>query len=150
MYNKIPQIRLQSVNMPMMDIRPMDVCVRYRLMLMEMVMLSIRFTIIVFVKMVFIMIVGMGVSNRFMSVKVPMHFPAEKQHTGKHQRSCHPVCSRGLFTQNNNGKDCAKERSRRKPGAGSCSPNLPQCMNEQDETSSVTERSYNEGSRNLR
>lgn len=101
---------------------------------------------IMLMEMVFVMFMRMRMSELFMPVVVPMHFPVEEEHPQKHERRRYPVRSRRAFTKNDDGEDGANERSRCEPGTRSGRSYFPQGMNEQDEAYSVAECSDYEGS----
>ena len=65
------------MNVPMVDVGPVRVRVNYRLVLMQRVMPSITFFIIMLMSMVLIMLMGMRMSKPFMPVGMLMDFPVQ-------------------------------------------------------------------------
>jgi hypothetical protein len=82
-----------------MNVGPVYVCVGNWLVHMEMGMLLLALTFFVLMDMVFVMYMGMGMSDCFMPVDVPMDFPIEEKHSRKHQQCCYPVLSGWSLTK---------------------------------------------------
>jgi len=99
------------MNMPMMDVGPVHMCMRYRFVHMYMIVLPFVFSVIVLMEMVLLMLMGMGVGKLFMPVKVPVHFPIEAEHPRKHNQRRHPILSGWALSKNYDGEDGADERS---------------------------------------
>ena len=97
--------------MPMMDVGPVHVCMGYRLMHMDMGVLSSVFSFVVLVEVVVVVLVRMYVSVTFMPVEVPVQFPIEEEHPRKHYQRRHPIFYGWALSKNYDGEDGADEWS---------------------------------------
>jgi hypothetical protein len=110
------------MDMTVMYVGPMHVSMCYRIVRVEMIVFANKCPIMVRVRVVLIVLVRMGMGDPLMPVEVPMRFTIEEKHPREHDKSRNPVFSRGTLSENQDGKDCADERTRCEPGTGSCDP----------------------------
>jgi len=77
--------------MPMMNVRPVDVCMGNWFMLMVMLMLRFILAVDMLMEVMLVMYMRVGMSGCFMSMDVPMDFSVKKKHSPKHHKCCCPV-----------------------------------------------------------
>ena len=76
--------------MAMVDVRPMSMHMRQRLVVMGMFVTAIRQVILVEVPMMLVMVVAVPVRNRPMGVDVAVPFDAEQENADQHQNHGDP------------------------------------------------------------
>ncbi len=87
--------------MPMMNVRPVNVCMGKWFMLMVMLVLRLLLAIDMLMEVMLVMDMGVGVGGCFMSMDVPMDFSIQKKHSRKHHKGCCPVFSGWPFAEKN-------------------------------------------------
>jgi len=95
--------------MPMMDIRPVPVNMRYRSMGMDMIVRFLDSKPFVIMLMMFIVVMGMMVRYRFMGMQMAVLFPAKDEYPAKHQCRGKPVLRRRAFAEHDDREQCADE-----------------------------------------
>ena len=81
----------------MMDVGPVHVAVRHRLVRVQMVVPPCKVPFLVRVLVVLVVLVGVDVGHPFVPMQVPVQFAVEKEHPREHDQRRHPVLAGGVL-----------------------------------------------------